>query len=575
MALKGWAAGAQYKLFAVNEVLSILKWKQPCRAGTIIALPANTASGDAQTLTADVDGALPAIDGVAMALVDRVLIQDEGDATKNGIYEVTDLGSAVTPWVLTRTDDANTGEKLCAGSATIVTEGAVNADDLFVMVTDNPITLGVSDIVWQKLAAGALVVEEEGAVVEAATNVMDFVGDTITASLTAPGEVAVTQTTAAPVSVDKSANAEGASTSVARADHKHDVDTAAPVSVDKSANAEGASTSLARADHKHDVDTAAPVSVDKSANAEGASTSVARADHKHDVDTAAPVTVTGSANAEGTATDLARSDHEHRLGLIVRNAGGDVGVRPAIRFLGPGIGSVVDDGAGEEVEITIPAVAGPTGPTGPTGVGITGPTGPTGPTGVGITGPTGPTGATGATGVGITGPTGPLVQAERTRHLNIQDAGGEGGILDPLRLIYNTNFALAFPAPGSPGGPPTPQFEWLADGMVTGLILTCEVCYSDGSEAGTPSTCAGCTVTLLELAPPLPVGTATQTPGMVVIDTSGVLALTAGAPSLFIMTVAGIITPGRLYALEVNGLSAIAPAPGALVTVRATGRWVL
>lgn len=61
---------------------------------------------------------------------------------------------------------------------------------------------------------------------------------------------------AAPVNVTKAAAAEGTSSLLARADHKHDVTTAAPVAVGR-ANAEGSSSSLARADHVHD----APIAI--------------------------------------------------------------------------------------------------------------------------------------------------------------------------------------------------------------------------------------------------------------------------------------------------------------------------
>ncbi len=290
MPVQGWAAGAQWKLHGVDQAVEALKWKAPVLAATAGALPANTASPDGLVLTADVNGALPAIDGVAVAVGDRVLVKDEGGGTdpRNGIYEVTDLGSAGTPWVLTRTADANTGTELCAGAATIATEGT-QAETLFVLATDNPITIGVTALTFAALAVGTLTVEEEGAVVDPSTVVMDFVGDTLTATQTAPGEVQVEQTTAAPNGLSAGqANAEGVSSSVARADHDHGVPTAAPVNVDKSANAEGAAASFARSDHKHDVSTAVAATISGNANAEGASSDLARADHTHMLTTAAP-----------------------------------------------------------------------------------------------------------------------------------------------------------------------------------------------------------------------------------------------------------------------------------------------
>ena len=50
-------------------------YKASVRAATVAALPANTRTGN--TLDADGNGALPTIDGVTIALNDRVLIKDE------------------------------------------------------------------------------------------------------------------------------------------------------------------------------------------------------------------------------------------------------------------------------------------------------------------------------------------------------------------------------------------------------------------------------------------------------------------------------------------------------------------
>lgn len=57
----------------------------------------------------------------------------------------------------------------------------------------------------------------------------------------------------------------------------------------------------------------APVDVTKAAAAVGVGSTLARADHKHDISTAAPSAGLGTADAEGSASSLARSDHVHLL----------------------------------------------------------------------------------------------------------------------------------------------------------------------------------------------------------------------------------------------------------------------
>lgn len=124
--------------------------------------------------------------------------------------------------------------------------------------------------------------------------------------------------------VTKAAEAAGALTTVARADHKHDVSTAAAsTQAFGDAAAEGTATSLARSDHKHGMPanpfpgygtTTQLANVTKAAEDAGVSLLVARGDHKHDVTTATASTQAfADAAAEGTATSLARSDHKHGM----------------------------------------------------------------------------------------------------------------------------------------------------------------------------------------------------------------------------------------------------------------------
>lgn len=112
------------------------------------------------------------------------------------------------------------------------------------------------------------------------------------------------------------ASVDGSSAAIANKTHQHAVATgAATAQIDVGDTAdEGASANLAREDHAHALPVpAAPADVTKAAAAAGSATTVARADHKHDVTTAAAVEL-AEANAEGTATTLARSDHTHDHG---------------------------------------------------------------------------------------------------------------------------------------------------------------------------------------------------------------------------------------------------------------------
>lgn len=116
------------------------------------------------------------------------------------------------------------------------------------------------------------------------------------------------------------ANAAGASTSISRADHTHQVTgvvVSGPTALTFGAVADGqvvtrSGTTLIGTSVPA-LTANAPANVTKSAAVVGVGTAAARDDHKHDITTAAAGSVGGAANAEGVATSLARSDHNHRV----------------------------------------------------------------------------------------------------------------------------------------------------------------------------------------------------------------------------------------------------------------------
>lgn len=132
----------------VDNVASGRDFKESCRAATTAALAANTydngTAGVGATLTANANGALAAVDGVTLVLNDRLLVQDEATAANNGIYVVTQVGTAGTPYILTRATDANSATNITAGMTTTIEEGTVNADLTFTLTTNNPITVGTT-----------------------------------------------------------------------------------------------------------------------------------------------------------------------------------------------------------------------------------------------------------------------------------------------------------------------------------------------------------------------------------------------------------------------------------------------
>lgn len=134
--------------------------KQSVRVATTAALPANTRTGN--VLTASANGALPAQDGVSLALNDRLLVKDEATGANNGLFYVSDLGSAGTPWTLTRTTDADASSEVTGGLYVFVTEGTTNADSGWVLSTNDVITLNTTALTFVQFTGAGQITAGNG-----------------------------------------------------------------------------------------------------------------------------------------------------------------------------------------------------------------------------------------------------------------------------------------------------------------------------------------------------------------------------------------------------------------------------
>ena len=154
-----------------DSLVSGLDIKNSVRAATNAALTATYANGPGTLTNSGTQVALSGglIDGVTLALGDRVLVKNQGitvdgagaktagaNSVQNGIYTVTTLGSGSVNWVLTRADDANNtpeGE-VTGGMFTFVEEGNTWADSGFILVAaDGAVTLGTTYLTFTQFSA--------------------------------------------------------------------------------------------------------------------------------------------------------------------------------------------------------------------------------------------------------------------------------------------------------------------------------------------------------------------------------------------------------------------------------------
>lgn len=120
-------------------------FKKSCRAATTADLSA--ASATAQVLTGGLV-ALPAQDGVTLALNDRLLVWNQSNTAQNGIYYVSNTGSAgVHAWTLTRVNDANTSSRIASGIVAI-DQGTSYGGRLFDNDFKTTDTLGTTGMSW-------------------------------------------------------------------------------------------------------------------------------------------------------------------------------------------------------------------------------------------------------------------------------------------------------------------------------------------------------------------------------------------------------------------------------------------
>jgi hypothetical protein len=148
----------------VDSVAQGLDVKASVRLATTGALSAYTFTTTAGgTITSDTNGAL-SIDGVTPSVADRILIKNEtsGNAPYNGIYVVTTVGDVSTPYVLTRSTDANTSTEVTDGMFTFVEQGSTLASTSWVLTTNNPITLNTTGLVFAQFSGAGTYTASNG-----------------------------------------------------------------------------------------------------------------------------------------------------------------------------------------------------------------------------------------------------------------------------------------------------------------------------------------------------------------------------------------------------------------------------
>ena len=143
-----------------DAIASGIHFHEAVALATTAALPANTynngTSGVGATLTGNANGAL-SVDSTLTVVSERILVKNEVAGANNGVYVVTQVGSAGTPYILTRATDFDTVgtgvDQIDEGDFFLVTSGVANLNTAWVQQTAPPITVGTTAIVFQQFSA--------------------------------------------------------------------------------------------------------------------------------------------------------------------------------------------------------------------------------------------------------------------------------------------------------------------------------------------------------------------------------------------------------------------------------------
>jgi len=146
-----------------DSIASGINFHAACNYATTAALAANTynngTGGVGATLTANANGTLT-IDGytfVSGDVGDRILVKNETAGANNGVYTLTQAGTASLPYILTRATDFDSSgsgvDQIDAGDFLLVISGTDNGNTSWIQQTPLPITVGTTALVFIEFAA--------------------------------------------------------------------------------------------------------------------------------------------------------------------------------------------------------------------------------------------------------------------------------------------------------------------------------------------------------------------------------------------------------------------------------------
>lgn len=111
-------------------------WKLPARSKSVANVP-NLATFTVLN------------DGVTLVENDRVLLTNQDTLSENGLWQVGVVVGGIAP--LTRPDDFDTSDKVLSETFVAIEEGSLHKNQLWHLTSNNPLTIDVSDQIWNEI----------------------------------------------------------------------------------------------------------------------------------------------------------------------------------------------------------------------------------------------------------------------------------------------------------------------------------------------------------------------------------------------------------------------------------------
>ena len=116
-----------------------LNWKLPARAKSTTNIP-------------NLAAASVIFDGVTLVENDRVLLTNQTTLSQNGLYQVGVVAAGIAP--LTRPTDFDDSNEVLSETFVPIEEGATQANQLWHLTSNNPLTIDVSPQTWSEFSPG-------------------------------------------------------------------------------------------------------------------------------------------------------------------------------------------------------------------------------------------------------------------------------------------------------------------------------------------------------------------------------------------------------------------------------------